>query len=380
MRRIAGFDGVRALAAVAVVCAHLHLLTGITDRRLATMLGGFRAVHLFFALSGFLITALLIRERENFGRVSIRAFYARRAFRILPLYLICLGVVGLLRLVLGHGVSGKELLYAATYTYNFMLRDDIGPQLMHTWSLAVEEHFYLIWPVVFCLFYSRRERGLVQGCVLIVLLAIFTHTLQGAMTHRFYVLSYWSCFAGMTILMGCVVAMLSCDDTYRERAAPYLRSRGALLLSVVLWAHPYLPLRSLGVFPNYLHGLGCALIVGWIYHNQQSVLVRLLDCRPLRYLGTTSYGIYMYQGVLLTSSPVRIPGQVWPLPLWAGCAVLCIVVPLSYHFIERPLIARGKQFRQRPIVVDAGPGHSHADLRANPGQLRSVPEAVPPGR
>ena len=85
----------------------------------------------------------------------------------------------------------------------------------------------------------------------------------------------------------------------------------------------------------------------------------------------------MYQGVLLTASPVRIPGQVWPLPLWAGGAVLCIVVPLSYHFLELPLIARGKQFRQRRVVVDAEPrqivGRSRVDRSASPEQPRSVP-------
>ncbi len=353
MRRIAGFDGVRALAAMAVVCSHLHLLTGRIDPRLGQMIGGFRAVHLFFALSGFLITALLIRERREFGRVSIRDFYARRAFRILPIYLICLGIVGVLRAVLGYGASGKELIYAATYAYNFMLRDDMGAQLVHTWSLAVEEHFYLIWPVVFCLFYPLRKRGLVQASVLICLLAIFVQSLFGAMTNRFYVLSYWSCFAGMTILMGCVVAMLSCEEAFRDRAAPYLRSKGALLLSVVLWANPYVPFLSVGVLPGYFHGLACALLVGWIYHNQTSVVVRLLDVRPLRYLGAVSYGIYMYQGVLITSRTARIPGHVWPLPIWAGLALLFVVVPLSYRFIEMPFIARGKRFRQRRVVVTA---------------------------
>jgi peptidoglycan/LPS O-acetylase OafA/YrhL len=190
-----------------------------------------------------------------------------------------------------------------------------------------------------------------QGSMLACLVALLVHQLLGTLVHKAYVPGYWTCFAGTTILMGCVVAILSCDEAYRSKAAPILRSKGVLLLSVVLWANPAIEFLQVGRLSIYMHGLGCALLVGWIYHNQQSTLVRLLEWRPLRYLGTISYGIYMYQGLLLTASPVRVDGRVWPLPPWLGFVVLCVIAPLSYHFLERPLIARGRRFRQRHLVV-----------------------------
>ena len=114
MGRIAGFDGLRALAATSVVLTHLGLLRGLAGTPLLHMVEGFQAVHLFFALSGFLITALLIREHNQHGAVSVRFFYARRLFRIFPLYFLCLGVVALLQVTVGSVTNNESLLYSAT--------------------------------------------------------------------------------------------------------------------------------------------------------------------------------------------------------------------------------------------------------------------------
>lgn len=349
MGRIRGFDGLRALAAISVVITHLGLYRGLADNPIRTMIEGGPAVQLFFALSGFLITALLVREQQAFGRISIRYFFLRRAYRIFPLYLLFLAVVVVLEQSFGDVAGTEGLIYAATYTYNFIPWRFGEAQLGHLWSLAVEEHFYLVWPFVFLLLYPRYKRALVTGSLLVCLLSIYTRLRLPPEFAREYTSHLWSCFAGTSILFGCIAAVLVCDEEFRPRFAPFFRSRTALVLGLMLWANEfYLPHT---VLCYQLRGVGFALLLGWIYQNQESPATRLLDVRPMRYLGMVSYGIYMYQGLFLTTGPERIAGRVWPLPPWIGLALLIVVVPLSYHFFEQRFIRVGKRYRQRAVIV-----------------------------
>jgi len=345
MYRIRGFDGLRALAAASVVVTHLGLYRGLGHGPVAAMVGGTAAVQLFFALSGFLITALLIREQQGFGRVSIRFFYLRRAFRILPLYFLCLGAVAALQAATGDVARREGLLFAATYLYNFLPWRAWDAQLEHVWSLAVEEHFYLVWPVVFALLYPRHKRVLVAGSVLACLLAVSVQLRLPTSWTRDYVAHRWTCFAGTNILFGCVAAVLSCDQDYAPRFAAILRSRAAFALGLALWANAFV-VPPTSPLCYHLRGAGFALLVGCLYHNQRGRAARLLELPPLRYLGVISYGIYMYQGLFLTTGPDRVPGRVWPLPPWLGLALLAVVVPLSYHLFEARLIRVGRRFRQ----------------------------------
>ncbi len=163
-KHIQGLDGVRGLAALSVVFTHLHGWSrlediGLLSPRVTPLLNGRSGVQAFFVLSGFLITLLLIAEFERTGTVSLRNFFWRRALRILPLYYLFLVLATVIYLV-DHRVSSvTSLVYAGTYLYNFIPISHYTSFLGHTWSLAVEEHFYLVWPVVFFAFYRHHRRA-----------------------------------------------------------------------------------------------------------------------------------------------------------------------------------------------------------------------------
>ena len=146
--RIPSLDGVRAIAILLVLYAHADI-PGHSAFMLAAIKGrcGFLGVQLFFVLSGFLITALMLRERERTGGVSRAGFYMRRALRILPAYIAYLAVVAIMPPMADHRLTRSDWLSALTYTVNFHPLP-LPMAISHAWSLSVEEHFYLLWPLV----------------------------------------------------------------------------------------------------------------------------------------------------------------------------------------------------------------------------------------
>jgi peptidoglycan/LPS O-acetylase OafA/YrhL len=351
MERIRGFDGLRALAATAVVVTHLGLLRGLAGNPVRTMIEGGPAVQLFFALSGFLITALLVRERQAFGRVSVRFFYARRACRIFPPYFALLGAVLALHLATGYVSKREGLAGAAAYVYNFLPWRSWDPFLGHLWSLAVEEHFYLVWPLAFAALYPRRKRALVAGSVLLCLVAVLVQLRLPAWWVRDYVAHRWTCFAGTNILFGCVAAVLSCDEEYAPRWAPALASRAALAAAVALWANGFVVPEG-SPLGYHLRGAGFALLVAWVHGNQGGRAARALEAAPLRYVGSISYGVYLYHELFVTTGPERVAGRAWPPPPWLGALLLAVAAPLSYRYFESRFIRLGKRFRQRAAPAE----------------------------
>ena len=149
-KRIPGLDGIRALSIILVILC--HALNGVTTW---SQYGAF-GVESFFVLSGFLITWLLCVEEDKRGAVSLPSFYARRALRILPPAFLYIAAASLLGVLGWADLARNEPFYAAFFVRNLMPNG--GPHLAHFWSLAIEEQFYLLWPVVFLLLRSDRRR------------------------------------------------------------------------------------------------------------------------------------------------------------------------------------------------------------------------------
>ena len=319
MSRIAGFDGIRGLSILAVVYTHLHVYSaahqvGLLSSRIIPMIDGLAGVQAFFILSGFLITYLLVSEHKATERISLRNFYVRRALRIFPVYFLVLVLALCMSMWLETGINRKSFLYAFLYVYNFIPKDDYAPLIGHTWSLAVEEHFYLLWPVTFVVVYRKKPE-----CLFVLLSAGIagSHLLNNFLGYSAdlsadYFVGRWSPVAGGHIALGCLGALLvtAAGQSYRK----FLGSRATLGLAAGLYASSLAP-----VLPHdLLRPLGLALIIVWVYLNQQSRLTRFLETKPLAYLGTISYGIYMYQGSFClpdrlgsldrTGRPIRLSG------------------------------------------------------------------------
>lgn len=333
-------DGLRALAAMAVVFYHFD------EERFP--IGG-TGVLTFFVLSGFLITWLMCDEAERTGTISLRLFYARRSLRIFPAFYVYWAAALALAFVL-HVQKGRPMPWAQAtasffYVCNYYQGLNHYPSsgFSHTWSLGVEEQFYLLWPAAFCVIARLSPRRRVEMIAALVALFIAVrlvlHLVVGVPEE--YVYTAFETRADQ-LIVGCLLAVV-------------LRS-GAAAGIVRMLATPAATLATLGVFAfsqylTFKYGTGYRNVVGFsiepalvatlilqLFAAHTSPWVRWLDSRPMRFLGRASYSIYLYQQLVLhivsRFVPKTIPFLV-RLPISAGVVVL--VAYASYRFVERPL-------------------------------------------
>jgi peptidoglycan/LPS O-acetylase OafA/YrhL len=349
-------DGLRGVAVLAVMFFH----AGVQWAG-----GGLLGVDVFFVLSGYLVTSLLLGEYARSGTIKLRQFWARRARRLLPALFVLLAGVCVYARWTDTGIPPSQirgdafstLTYVANWHYilagqNYFTRYLAPSPLLHTWSLAVEEQFYLVWPLV-ALFvlrhFGRRGVGWTAG-----LLAAGSATvsavlyLNGASVNRLY---YGTDTRAQSIMVGAVIAVLvpmARDHMTRDRA-PYLEAhRGASRLVGVIGAVGAVALayclhavQGTGAFLYeggfLLVSLSTAAIVAAVVARPRDLLSRALSWRPLRYTGRISYGLYLYHWpifLVLTSPRTGLSG--FPL-LLLRFAVTFVAADLSYRFIEKPI-------------------------------------------
>ena len=381
--RMPGLDGLRALAVVAVLLYHAGL---------ASVPGGFLGVEVFFVISGYLITALLVTEWRRRGRIDLAAFWMRRARRLLPaLYLVVVATLAYAVLFLPGEVAGLrgDALSAFGYVTNWYLIfgdesyfEAMGrPSLLrHLWSLAVEEQFYLLWPPVVAFGISLGARRWRLRRLMFVSLAVASGSalLMAALyapdidPSRIY---YGTDTRATGLLFGAALAFVwrPGERTSRESCAR-LAGRGsrpagrirrkwgwmrpALLDAIGLGALAGLAAfcLSLGEFQPLLYkggfaavGLTTAALIAVVAHPQARVGTQLLGWRPLRWVGERSYGIYLWHWPVFM---VTRPGLDVPLEgaklLALRLAVTVLLAHLSYRYVEQPARhgALGRAWRQ----------------------------------
>lgn len=348
----------RALSVIFVILTHLGIYgvavnAGYLSDTLAPIISGTTGVQIFFVLSGFLITSLLIHEHKQTGTVSLKGFYFRRAFRILPLYFLCLFLTFFVDVFVWDVATTKSLVYAALFHTSFIAQSDYASILGHTWSLSVEEHFYVLWPAALLYVYRfNMHRAMIHlGAGAAISLICLTVVLRMDEVTSTYFVGRWSFFAGSWIALGCIGAIVL-NGNYR-RCHALLTSRFSLGLGAVLFLHSL----ALGLIPRPLDEVlrvsGILLIICWIALNQKSFLVRALEYEPLAYIGKISYGLYMWQGFILSTGPGRMEGQLWPIAPGFGLILLCVVAPLSYHYFEKYFLKMSARYRHANGIVRA---------------------------
>ena len=360
MNKIKGLDGLRAISVVLVILTHLHVHlaaknAGWINDGAAPIFSGETGVQIFFVLSGFLITSLLIKEFDSTGTVSLRNFYIRRALRILPLYFLCVGLTFAVDAFVWPVASNPALLFAATFNTSFIPRAWYSSILGHTWSLSVEEHFYIFWPAALLLFYrfalGRAARHLLIAITISLIGAAFAAR-SDALSNAFFV-GRWSVFAGAWIAIGCLAAIIVFGNRYAKLNA-FLKTRGGLALACVLFLHSVVVGELPYPLSHLLRVTGVAILICWIFYHQNGRLVAALEYGPLAYTGKISYGLYMWQGFFLSTGPTRAPEQLWPPNPLIGLALLWIVAPLSYHLFEKRFLSLSGSFRRsatRPLTA-----------------------------
>lgn len=350
-------DGWRAIAILLVIGGHAiddidHLLRQwhiIVDANVFRFIG-IHGVLIFFGLSGFLITSKLISEESRAGRIALGDFYIRRTFRIIPAALFFLGTVGLLSLMgvldisLGRWLSA--LLFAANYS-----SADYSWYLGHFWSLAVEEHFYLVWPAFFIWLGLTRNRlvwAIGMACAVAVWRAVdFKFQVTGSSS---------STFMGRTdirvdhILWGVAVALAYADTRWGPSLKRMLadeRTNAVLLVLLVGLVIPYSLDWKAKFLLLSLEGVVVPLALLSTLLNAKGQVGRLLESSPMRWIGRLSYSIYLWQQLFFVWADARVialtPWQTFPLNL-AGVAACSVV---SYWLVEQPCLAFGRRVLAR---------------------------------
>jgi len=314
--RIPCLDGMRALAILLVVLSHLssHGIRG-------TWSLGHLGVTFFFVISGFLITLLLIRERDRSGDISAAGFYKRRALRILPAYVTLLLGIGALSVAGLYAIPLSSWARAITYTSCFSLLT-MAPVLGHTWSLSVEEHFYLIWPLLFRKCSPRLILSTLAAYI------VLTPILRWLII-RNHVLwldpNYSSPSQMASIAVGCLLAVAITKGALPRRSL--LAAGGIVLFLVPLLLHGF-PLILASTADTFRASGAGLVMLGILFMDEGSICWRLLDSKLLVWIGVLSYSLYLWQQPLTSRS----------VPFWWGIPALLVVAWLSYRFVESPFL------------------------------------------
>ncbi|GIF63132.1 membrane protein [Asanoa ishikariensis] len=354
-------DGVRACAVLAVLLFH----GGV-----AALPGGFLGVDAFFVLSGFLITSLLLVERSATGRTDLVAFWGRRARRLLPALLLVLATVAVVSRWLLPPTELPALrldsLASVAYLANWrmMFRDGdyfaatgaLSP-LQHTWSLGIEEQFYLLWPLVFILAVAvargRRTRLVLLG------VCLFGAIASGLASFLLFAPSdvdrvyYGTDTRAVTLLVGCGLAVLLTGRRASGRH-PVLGSLAVLGVAVtgLFWATAGGGDPWLYRFGLTLVALATAAVIAHAVVSPRSPTARVLGFLPLVVVGRISYGLYLWHWPLfgwLTSSRTGLSGSAL---LGVRLAAVFLVATASYLLVERPL-RTARWTRRRPRLGGA---------------------------
>jgi peptidoglycan/LPS O-acetylase OafA/YrhL len=345
-RYVPALDGLRGVAIALVVSYHAF---GWPAR-------GFLGVHLFFVLSGFLITTLLLQEWHRRGTISLQGFYRRRALRLLPglaALLVAYTGLHLVRTVAGgaeHDLATalKAVAYSAFYVTNVVQAAGVvlPVPLDHLWSLAAEEQFYLLWPFLLVLALRFRVRaGLVEaalvGAIALVALERVRLGLEDASFARLY---YGPDTTFDPILIGCLLGLwfvldraprpLREDSTVRWLVPPAL---ALAAVPVVVLGPGWEPIQWSWVLP---FGLASGLVLWAVVTERAPALERLLAVRPLVALGRISYSLYLWHLLVLWTGERQLG-----IPPAIGLALAIAVAAASYRFVERPFLRRKRRER-----------------------------------
>jgi len=332
-------DGWRSVAITAVILCHAFTLEGDHGRINSLVLNlGQQGVSLFFAISGYLITTLLLDEYQK-GRISLSAFYIRRIFRILPpayLYLAFMAVLGVARLI---SVSSGEILSAALVYNNYW--PSRGWFTQHFWSLSMEEHFYLLWPALLALSGVLRAKWLAVAGIVATLLwrpwsMVHVHLDVTPLQRTDMRLDafLWACLLAILVHSRGRIHKAICRPAFHVGIVVFLAAFYAIALM-----HP-MQLTKLAIQSALL-----PLVVVPTVFLPNYGLSWLLEWTPLRWIGRISYGLYLWQQALFHGNAPSVVAAAKMFPL--KIAILLAVTAASYYLIESPLMRLGRRLAAR---------------------------------
>ncbi len=355
-KHVPGLDGLRALAVILVIVFHYGSIWSKNDDG-GIFPGGFIGVDVFFVLSGFLITSILVGERAKTGRVSFARFYARRSARLLPALVLLL--IGFDLWSHHQGVkwsalvkpSAAALFYVSNLAQVYFLKSMIHTGLSFTWSLAIEEQFYLVWPALLLFgvlrFAKTRHAVLISvggAALLSALVRLYIWNWGGA-----YPSAYMRLDARADgLLLGALCAFL-----WRWRMVPTKWLNEAALVSLIgligvtfLW-----PRESGGMFQGgfTLVSLAVAVILLAIAEDEFQ-LIPLFEWLPIRAIGRVSYGLYLWHGLCLRIAAEQLHGRGKLVVAFGGLVLTGVIVTISWFVVEQPFLRLKDRLFASPVA------------------------------
>jgi peptidoglycan/LPS O-acetylase OafA/YrhL len=343
--RIPSLDGLRAVSIAIVLISHL---AGTENFPIHSLPIGELGVRVFFVISGFLITTLLLAEIERYGEISLSRFYLRRTFRIFPAYYTYLLVIVGCEALGWFTLRPGDAVHAFTYTTNYHPDSVRSWWMGHTWSLAVEEQFYLLWPALLVVLGPRR--GFYAALAFVCLAPLIRvadfygmpswREMQGE--------SFWT--VGDSIAIGCVLAVIRPKLGQNPAWLGFLRS-------------PVFALVPIGVVACFVAGLrfnlpsmvllqtveiaGIAACIDWALRFPDGAVGKVLNWRPLVFVGGLSYSLYLWQQPFFNHRRAYLWFTHFPLNITFAIAAAL----LSYYLVEKPMLAVRERIERRVMAT-----------------------------
>ncbi|MGD0840152.1 MAG: acyltransferase [Candidatus Acidiferrales bacterium] len=354
-RSIPSLDGLRTISVTLVILSHSLAYFRGEPKSFPfiqmTALGQ-SGVDIFFVISGFLITGLLLKDSDEGTGYRLKRFYLRRFFRIFPPFYLFLGVVWILWKTGFKPLDYRTFITAATYTYNY-LSHGTGWLLAHTWSLSLEEQFYIVWAPCLVLLGKRKSTALAIGVILLSpAIRFLTYVLAPPLRGNESIMLHTRLD---TIMFGCAMALLWRDERFNRWVEKLLHP--SLVIFSMLYILIVAPCLSTRFAARYdwpigygLEGLLISIVLLYAVRRPSSGFGRFLNWRSMRHIGVISYGIYLWQQMFTGPNAFWVPLNI---VLILACA------ELSYWLVERPSFRLRDWLEKRWIPRPALPIHNH---------------------
>ncbi|MBS1800261.1 MAG: acyltransferase [Acidobacteria bacterium] len=370
-RSIPSLDGLRAIAVLLVIFAHVGFVEKVESFAAKSHLGiastilkidaGDLGVSLFFVISGYLITTLLLKERLETGRIDLKRFYLRRCFRIFPPFYFYLFVITILWINHRVPLNWGGLISAATYTSNYYPYSLSHPESQgwlvgHTWSLSLEEQFYLFWPV--SLHFLGKDKSIKVGIALLLVVPVSRLIMLNSYPGLAFDGQVFRMFHTRidTIIAGSVLALIWAIPRWRSLLVALTTSKiSGLAALLVLVAVLRLNMQSSyfqALVGISLEGILLAYIMLYSIANPNTLIGKLLNNRVVCHFGIISYGLYLWQQLYVGPS-FLFHGRRWLIVL-----MILGSAEISYWIVEKgSYVVRDKMVQQisnPPKVVALG--------------------------
>jgi peptidoglycan/LPS O-acetylase OafA/YrhL len=325
-KRLLGLDGIRAIAVTLVIASHMRYALAMPIYIRSAMNYGIFGVSIFFVLSGFLITWLLLEEEKKRQRFDLQSFYVRRFFRIQPPALVYLTFISMLGTFGAIHIRPRDVIACLLIYRNFTIGDRATA---HFWSLSIEEQFYLIWP--FALFVLKKPRARLAVAIALIAFAPFLRhywNLKGGVIWSRTDLNYDA------LVVGCALALVrSRASGMKVLQTPIFQSPGTAFVCMILgcvaiagFTH-YGPLRHLHLF--ILEPTISYLLVAALINQAVEGRGRFLNAGTMTWLGRVSYSLYLWQQLAFD------PSLAWS-SIAAKLPLAVAIAAASYYLIEQP--------------------------------------------